>query len=63
MGHPNFNILAKLGQLPEDKQKEFAFAVGEVERLNAENVSLKAEIEELKKEIAILKTPEKKTKK
>lgn len=48
MGHPNWQRLAKLGQLPEEKKQEYQF-------LEQENKTLKALVEALEKENKELK--------
>jgi hypothetical protein len=46
MSQPNFQRLARLGQLPEDKQNQYEFLEAQVDALQKENASLKKLLED-----------------
>ena len=48
MGHPDYNLLAKLGQLPENQKRNYEMALLEVEALKEKVIELTKEVESLK---------------
>jgi cell shape-determining protein MreC len=55
MGHPDYNLLAKLGKLPGNIKANVDQAFAENEALKKENEALKLEVEELKIKLNKLK--------